>query len=104
MVKIKYNLEAAQDMQKIYVEKDKTYKEFRVGDHVFWKVKAKKSSLKFGCYSKLAACYCGLFEILERIGPIPHMLVFHASMHVHNVYFLKNDVHDPNHIIDWTMI
>jgi hypothetical protein len=35
------------------------------------------------------------------------MLAFPASMHVHNVFhvsLLKKYVHDPNHVIDWTMI
>jgi hypothetical protein len=48
--------------------------EFKVGDHVFLKVKANKSSLKLGNCSKLEAHYCELFEILERIGPVVYML------------------------------
>ena len=68
MLKIKKNLKVAQDRQKIYVDKNRTHKEFKVGDHVFLRVKANKSSLKLGNCSKLAAHYCGPFEILERIG------------------------------------
>jgi hypothetical protein len=45
--------------------------EFKVGDHVFLKVKANKSSLKLGNCSKLVAHYCGSFEILESVGPRP---------------------------------
>jgi hypothetical protein len=51
--------------------------------------------------------YCGLFEILEKIGLVAYMLAFLASMRVHNVFhvsLLKKYVLDPNHIIDWTMI
>jgi hypothetical protein len=78
-----------------------------VGDHAFLKVKANKSSLKLGSCSKLAAKYCGPFEILERIGPISYMLAFPASMTIHNVFhvsFLKNYIHDSNHVIDWNAI
>jgi hypothetical protein len=78
-----------------------------VGDHVFLKVKAKKSSLKLGSCSKLAVHYCGSFEILERIGPIAYMIAFPTSMHVHNVFhvsFLKKYVLDANHVIDWIVI
>jgi hypothetical protein len=78
-----------------------------VGDHVFLKVKAKRSSLKLGNCSKLVAHYCGPFEILERIGHVAYMLVLPASMHVHNIFhvsLLKKYVSDANHVIDWTMI
>jgi hypothetical protein len=71
------------------------------------KVKAKKSSLKLGSCTKLAARFCGPFEILDRIGPVAYMLAFPASMNVHNVFYvslLKKYVHDPNHVIDWHMI
>jgi hypothetical protein len=56
-----------------HVDKGRNQREFKVGDHVFLKVKAKRSSLKFGNCSKLTTRYCGSFEILERIGPCyPH--------------------------------
>jgi hypothetical protein len=78
-----------------------------VGEHVFLKVKAKRSSLKLGSFPKLAVRYCGPFEILERIGHVAYMLAFPASMHIHNVFhvsLLKKYVLDPNHVIDWTVI
>jgi hypothetical protein len=78
-----------------------------VGDHVFLKVKANKSLLKLGNCSKLEANYCGLFEILERIGPIAYMLAFPASMSIHNVFhvsLLKKYIPDANHFIDWNVI
>jgi hypothetical protein len=55
MLNIKKNLKASQDRQKSYADKNRTHREFKVGDHVFLKVKAKKSSLKLGNCSKLAA-------------------------------------------------
>jgi hypothetical protein len=54
MIKIKKNLKVAQDRQKIYVDKGRTHREFNVGDHVFLKVKANRSSLRLGNCSKLA--------------------------------------------------
>jgi hypothetical protein len=78
-----------------------------VGDHVFLKVKANKSSLKLGNCSKLAARYCGPFEILERIGPIAYMIALPASMSVHNVFhvsMIKKYILDANHVIDWNVI
>jgi hypothetical protein len=107
MLKIKQNLKDAQDRQKNYADKGKTHREFKVGDHAFLKVKANKSSLKLGNCSNLEGCYCGPFEILERIGPIAYMISFSASMFVHNVFhvsFLKKYIPDANHVIDWNVI
>jgi hypothetical protein len=78
-----------------------------VGDHVFLKVKANRSSLKLGSCAKLEARFCGPFEILERIGPIAYMLALPASMIVHNVFhvsFLKKYILDSNHVINWNVI
>jgi hypothetical protein len=64
MSKIKQNLKVAQDRKKSYANKRRTYKEFKVGEHVFLKVKEKRSLLRLGSYPKLAMRYCGLFEVL----------------------------------------
>jgi hypothetical protein len=107
MIKIKQNLKVAQDRKKSYVDKVRTHREFKVGDHVFLKVKANRSSLKLGNFSKLAAHYCGSFEILERIGPVAYMIALLASMSVHNVLhvsLLKKYIPNANHVIDWDVI
>jgi hypothetical protein len=70
MEKIKQNLKATQDIQKIYANKNIVFRYFKVGEHVFLKVKAKNSSLRLGSFPKLAARYCGPFEILKRIGSV----------------------------------
>jgi hypothetical protein len=107
MVRIKQNLKLAQDMQKIYDDKGSMHWEFKVGDHVFLKLKSKRSSLNLGNCSKLEAHYCGSFEIMERIGPVAYMLSLPTSMCIHNVFhvsLLKKYVHDANHVIDWNVI
>jgi len=63
--------------------------------------------LKLGNSSKLAARYCGPFEILERIGTIAYMLAVLTSMCIHSVFhvsFLTKYVLDVNHVIDWNVI
>jgi hypothetical protein len=105
--KIKHNLKVAQDRKKSYVDKGGTHREFKVGDHVFLKVKANISSIKLGNCSKLATCYCGPFEILERIGPIAYMFSLCASKYIHNVFhvsLLKKYKPDASHVIDWNVI
>jgi hypothetical protein len=107
MIRIKQNLKVAQDRQKSYADKNRTHREFKVGDHVFLKVKTNRSSLKLGCCAKLEARYCGPFEILERIGPVAYMLTLPASMIVHNVFhvsLLKKYIPDANHVINWNVI
>jgi hypothetical protein len=107
MSKIKHNLKASQDRKKNYANKGKTQRKFKVDDHVFLKVKANKSSLMLGNYSKLVARYCGSFEILERIGRVAYMVALTASMYIHNVFhlsFLNKYIPDANHVIDWNVI
>jgi hypothetical protein len=107
MVKIKKNLKETQYRQKNYADKNKTTREFKVGEHVLFKVKPNKSSLMLGSCTKLVAKFCVSFEILDRIRPIAYMLALPASMNVHNVFhvsLLKKYVHDPNHVIDWNYI
>jgi hypothetical protein len=46
MLKIKKNLKVDQHRKKGYANKNITHREFKVGDHVFLKVKSSRSSLK----------------------------------------------------------
>jgi hypothetical protein len=106
MLKIKQNLKDSQDRKKSYADKGRTRREFKVGDHVFLKVKANRSSLKLGNFSKLAARYCGPFEILERIGQVAYMIAFPSTMSFHNVFhvsLINKYIHDANHVIDWNV-
>jgi hypothetical protein len=107
MLKIKQNLKSSQDRKKRCVDKGRTHREFNVGDHVFLKVKANRSSLKFGNCSKLVVGYGGLFEIPERIGPITYIIEFPKFMSIHNVFhvsLLKKYIPNANHVIDWKVI
>ena len=61
MIRIKTNLNTTHDKHKRYVDKGKTTRYFRVGDHVYLEVRPKKSSLKLGICPKLAPKYCGPF-------------------------------------------
>jgi hypothetical protein len=107
MMKIKQNLKYDQDRQKSYDNKNRTHMEFKVGDHVFLKVKANRSSLKLGNCSELAAKYYGPYEILESIRPVAYMIALPAYMSIHNVFhvsMLKKYILDANHVIDWNVI
>ena len=82
-------------------------REFSVGDHVYLRVRARKSSLKLGSCAKLSPRYCGSLEVLERIGSVAYRLALPASTRAHNVFhvsLLKKYIHDPNHAINWGVI
>ena len=103
MVKIKHNLKVSQDRKKSYADHNRTARQFQVGDHVFLKVRPKKSSLNLGDWSKLASRYCGPFEVLAKIGPIAYELALPDCIRVHNVFHVslfKNYIPDTNHVID----
>ena len=46
VVKIRQNLKAAQDRQKIYADKHRVNREFSVGDHVYLRVRVKEKFLE----------------------------------------------------------
>jgi hypothetical protein len=107
MIKIKENLKDVEDRQKSYADSNRTHREFKVGDHVFLKVRTNRSSLKLRSCTKLAARFCRPFEIMERIGLVAYMLALPASMTVHNVFhvsLLNKYVPNANHVIDWNVI
>jgi hypothetical protein len=77
MERIKKNLKDAQDRKKIYANKNRVFRYFKLGECVFLKLKAKISSLILVSFPKLATRYCGPFEILEKIGSVAYMLALH---------------------------
>jgi hypothetical protein len=57
--------------------------------------------------AKLSPCYCGPFEVLERIGPVAYRQDLPPTIISHNVFhvsLLKKYVHYPNHIIYFIVI
>ncbi|KAL0561655.1 hypothetical protein IC582_002095 [Cucumis melo] len=102
---IKEKLKMAQDRQKHYADKQRKDLEFEVGDNVFLKLSPWKGVLRFRRKGKLSPRYIGLYEIIERIGPVAYRLappmelsrihdVFHVSM-------LRKYVPDPTHILEY---
>jgi hypothetical protein len=100
-------LKTTQDKEKIYVDKNKIHREFKIGEHVYFKFRRRRSSLKLGKYSKLAPKYCGPFEILDRMRMVAYWIAFLNNIKTHNVFhvsLLNKYVHDPNHLIVWAVI
>ena len=101
------NLKEAQDHQKSYMYHKRKDKDFQIGDHVYFEVKSKRSSLSLGRCSKLAPRFCGPFEILARKGPVAYELAFPVHVRVHNFFhasLLKKYVYDTKHVVDWSLL
>ena len=82
---------------------NQVHREFSVGDHVYLRLRPRKSSLKIGICAKLSPRYCGSFEVLERIGLVAYRIAFPVNARAHNdfhVSLLKKYVYDPNHVIN----
>eukprot|EP00253_Pinus_taeda_P031022 PITA_31022 len=105
MVKrVRANLKAAQDRQKIFADRKRRFKEYQVGDHVYIKIQAKRSTLQWSGCAKLAPRYCGPFQVLAKVGPVAYQLALPSHIRVHNVFhvsILKKYVYDPRHVIRW---
>ena len=74
--KIRHNLKADQYRQKRYENKHRVHKEFNVGDHVYLRVRPRKSSLKLGSCAGLSPRYFGLVEVLERTWLVAYKFAF----------------------------
>jgi hypothetical protein len=60
-----------------------------------------------GAYAKMKPQYCGIFEFLDRVGPVAYRITLPPTVKAHDVFhvsLLKKYLHDSNHIIDWSMI
>lgn len=107
IVKIRKNLKVTHDRHKSYVDLKRSHKEFKVSEHVYLRVRARKRSLKLGSCAKLTPRYCGPFEVPDRIRPVIYIIALPITIRAHNVFhvsLLKKCVHDPKHLIDWNLI
>eukprot|EP00253_Pinus_taeda_P032659 PITA_32659 len=105
MVKrVRANLKVAQDRQKSFADRKRNFKEYQVGEHVYVRIRAKKSTLQWSGCAKLAPRFCGPFQILARVGQVAYQLALPSHIRVHNVFHvsvLEKYVYDPKHIISW---
>ena len=107
VTKVQQNLKEAQDWQKSYLDKKRKDKYYQICDHVYLKVKAKRSSLRLGRWGKLAHRFCGPFEILAKRGPVAYELSLPAHIRVHNIFhtsLLKKYVYDKKQVIHWSLL
>lgn len=100
---IKRNLKVVHDKKSTYVDQQREFKEFKVGEEVYFYINSKRISLRMGSCTKLASHYYGPFDIFENIGPLAYQLSFTWTVKVHGLFhvpLLKKYVQDVNHVIE----
>ncbi|MCO5574384.1 hypothetical protein L7F22_028168 [Adiantum nelumboides] len=100
---IRKDIQAAQDKQKQYADKDRSERIFKLGDKVFLRVKPKQSNLSLGKFKKLSPKYCVPYETVKVINDQAYKLRLSPNLKVHDVFhvsLLKPYVPNPDQILD----
>ena len=78
--------------------------QFEVGDHVYLKVSPMRGVHRFGVHGKLAPCYVGSYNVLERCGSVAYRLqLLDILSPVHNVFHvsqLKKCLWVPDEVVE----
>ena len=108
---IRKRMKAAQSRQKTYADRHRRPLEFAEGDKVFLKISPMKGMIRVGKRNKLDPRFIGLFEILERIGPLAYQLALPPEIEkIHNVfhvsqlrkYIMYFMCPDPSHVLSYS--
>ncbi|KAA3461943.1 DNA/RNA polymerases superfamily protein [Gossypium australe] len=84
---IRDNLKTVSDRQKSAVDLKRKVIEFFFGEKVFLKVSLWRKVLRFGKKGKFCPRFIGLYEILERTGPVTYRLALPLELdRIHNAF------------------
>lgn len=87
---LKENLHQAQHRMKHYADKQRTEREFTVGDWVYLRLQPyRQTSLALQRNMKLAPRYYGPFEVISKIGSVAYKLLLPASAAIHPVFHVS---------------
>ncbi len=100
---IRDRLKTASDRQKSYIDLKIRDIKYAVGDKVLLKVSPWKKIMRFSRKGKLSPRFIGLYEVLERMGPLAYRLALSPELEkIHNVFnvsMLKRYRSDPSHVL-----
>ncbi|XP_041027045.1 uncharacterized protein LOC121267262 [Juglans microcarpa x Juglans regia] len=98
-------MRVAQSHQKSYADNCHRQLEFEVRDKVFLRIAPMRGVMRFIKKGKLSTRYVGLFDILDRIGPMVYMVALPLALSrvydVFHVSILRKYIPDPTHVIDY---
>jgi len=84
---LKKKMIKAKETMKRFADNHRRDISFKVGDWVLVKLRPhRQTSVKGESYSKLAKCFYGPYQILERIGNVAYKIKFPDNSHIHPVF------------------
>ena len=107
VTKVQVNLKKHKTTKKVTWIKKGKININKIGDHVYLKVKSKRSSLSLGRCGKLEPRFFGPFEILEKRGSVGYEIALLAHVRVHAIFYaslLNKYVYDTKHVADWSLL
>ena len=105
---IRERLKVATDRQKSYADMRRKDIRYEISEKVFLKVSPWKKVMRFGKNSKLSPRFIGLYEVIEKVGPVAYRLALPPELKkIHNVFhvsMLRRYRSDPSHVVSSEMI
>ena len=87
---MKENLQAAQNQQKIYADRQRIERSFELGDLFFLRLQPyRQSSLKRSREEKLKPKFYGPYRVIKRIGEVAYKLEIPEGSKIHNVFHVS---------------
>ena len=105
---IRERLKVVADAQKSYSNLKRKDIQYEIHEKVFLKVSPWKKVMRFGRKGKLSPRFIGLYEVIEKMGPVAYSLALPPELEkIHNVFhvsMLRRYRSDPSHVISSKII
>ena len=93
----------ATDRKKSYADMKIKDVRYKIGEKVFLKVSPSKKVMRFGRKGKLSLRLIGLYEVIEKLGPVAYRLALPTKLeniqNVFHVSMLMRYISDPSHVV-----
>ena len=100
---IRERLKVAIYRHKSYSDMKRKDIRYEIGDKVFLKVSHWKKVMRFGKKGKLSHRFIGLYEVIEKVGPVAYRLALPPDLEkIHNVFhvsMLRRYRSVPSHVV-----